>query len=340
MGCNLKELVVKQELTLEKLSNRVLAVDSHNLLYQFLTTIRQPDGALLTDSKGNVTSHLIGLFNRTSRLMLNNTRLIFVFDGKAPELKSEEIKKRALVKREAQRHYEIAKEREDIILMKKYASRFVTLTGDMIADAKRLINLLGLPVVQAPSEGEAQVAHIVKNGDAFAAVSQDYDTLLYGAPRLIHNLTIAGRRKRIHGKGSVIVNPELIDFRATLSHLNISHDQLIALAVLVGTDYNPGGVKGIGPKTALKLVQEYGSDFDALFVKVGFPGWKKVYDTFKQMPVLGDYNLKFGNIDLDGIKTFLVDERGFSREKVDTVLDALNKEVKKHSQKGLGDFLI
>ncbi len=338
MGCNLKDLVLRKRIGLADLSNKVLAVDAYNIFYQFLTTIRQSDGSLLTDSRGNVTSHLIGLFNRTANLLQNNIRPIFVFDGKPPEIKLGEIRKRHLAKEEARKKYEVAREAEDIALMRKYAPRFAVLTEAMLNDAKVLIKLLGLPIVQAPSEGEAQVAKIVRDNNAFAAVSQDYDTLLYKTPRLILNLTIAGRRKRIHGKGSIPVFPELVELAPTLQSLGITADQLIALAIMVGTDYNPGGIKGIGPKTALKLVRGQ-DDFELLFAKLGVSDWEIIYNTIKHMPVSGDYSLRFKAIDIEGLRDFLVKERGFSRERVDATLEKLEKEVKGRSQKGLGDFL-
>ncbi len=338
MGCNLKDLIVKKTISISDLANKTLAVDSYNLLYQFLTTIRQADGSLLTDSKGNVTSHLIGLFNRTVKLMESNIRLIFVFDGTPPKLKIQELQKRQTFKEEAKKQYEIAKEREDIAQMKKYASRFTILTEEIKQDAKKLIKLLGMPVVQAPSEGEAQVAQLVKDKSAFAAVSQDYDTLLYSAPRLVHNLSIAGRRKRIHGKGTVAVRPEIIKLKENLGNLNLNQDQLIVLAILVGTDYNPGGIMGIGPKTALKLAREYKNDFDALFKKVGFPDWRNIYETIKKMPVVKDCRIEFNKIDKEGLKEFLIKEREFSSERVDSVLEKLHKSIG-HSQKALAEFL-
>lgn len=337
MGCNLKDLVVRKRISLADLSNRILAVDSYNIFYQFLTTIRQSDGSLLTDSRGDVTSHLIGLFNRTANLLQNNIRPVFVFDGKPPEIKLGEIRKRHLAKEEARKKYEVAREAEDIAQMRKYASRFAVLTEAMLDDAKVLIKLLGLPIVQAPSEGEAQVARIVRDNNAFAAVSQDYDTLLYKTPRLLHNLTITGRRKRIHGKGSISVFPELIELAPNLQNLGITADQLIALAIMVGTDYNPGGIKGIGPKTALKLVRGQ-DDFELLFRKLGFPDWEIIYNTIRHMPVAEDYSVKFKALDIEGLGNFLIKEREFSKERVDATLKKLEEEVKRHSQKGLGDF--
>jgi len=343
MGVNLKELIIKKSIEIDDLSGKTLAIDSFNMLYQFLTTIRQRDGSLFTDSKGHVTSHLIGLMSRTTKLMQKGLKLVFVFDGEAPEIKKAESEKRRARKEEAKKAYEIAKERADIAEMKKYAGRFTYLTPEMVDEAKELIGYLGLPVVQAPSEGEAQVAFMAKQRDVYAGVSQDYDTLLYGVPRLINNLSIVGRRKQIRGVGYRTVKPEMIDLGENLNNLGIDQDQLIALGILIGTDYNPGGVKGIGPKTGLKLVKQFGKDFKGLFSEVKFDehsdhDWKYVYDHFKKMPVTKKYSLKWKGVKKDNIISLLVDKHEFSQDRVMSSLGNLTKEAEKKKQKTLGDF--
>jgi flap endonuclease-1 len=255
------------EIKLESLSGRILAVDSFNVLYMFLTTIRGPDGSPLMDSKGNTTSHLVGLFSRFSNLMEKGIKFVFVFDGKAPDLKKEERERRKQLKDEAQKLYDVAQSEENVENMKKYAARTTVLTKEMIEEAKELIEAMGMTVVIAPSEGEAQAAHIVKNGDAYAVMSQDADSLLTGSPRTIRNLSITGRRKMPGSHAYKNVLPELIDLNDNLKELEMTQDQLIVLAILVGTDYNYGGVKGIGPKKALILMKKHGSDFDSLFAK-------------------------------------------------------------------------
>ncbi|HLC98750.1 MAG TPA: flap endonuclease-1 [Candidatus Nanoarchaeia archaeon] len=343
MGTKLKDITIKKEIEISDLKGKVLVVDSYNVMYQFLTTIRMADGSPLMDSKGNITSHLNGLFNRTTNLMLRGLKLGFVFDGKAPKLKQRERERRSELKEEARKEYEIAKKREDIELMKKYAARTSRLTSEMVEEAKKLITALGLPVIQAPSEGEAQAAHIVNNGDAYAEISQDFDCLVFGVPKLVRNLTVSEKRK-LPGKLSyATVKPEMIDLQENLDALGITQDQLIALSVLIGTDYNPGGIKGIGPKNALKLVKKYKSDFDAMFRDSGWGnhfdfGWKEVFDTIKNMPVTDDYELKWKRPDTEAIKKFLVDGHDFSERRVEDALTKLETDKDKRSQKGLGDF--
>ncbi len=167
MGVQITELLVKKEINLNELANKVIAVDSHLFLYQFLTTIRQRDGSLLIDSKGRVTSHLAGLFTRSTKLIEAGLKLVYVFDGEPPKLKHEERERRKKVKIEAQKKYEEAKKKEDLEEMRKYAARTTRLTPEMIEEAKKLIKALGIPVVEAPSEGEAQAAYMVKKKKKF-----------------------------------------------------------------------------------------------------------------------------------------------------------------------------
>ncbi|MEM4263403.1 MAG: flap endonuclease-1 [Candidatus Woesearchaeota archaeon] len=342
MGVNLKDLLLMREICIDDLKGKVLAIDSYNMLYQFLTTIRTPDGKPLMDSKGNVTSHLIGLFSRTTQFLAKGIKPVFVFDGEKPVLKTSTIEHRAKVKHEARLKYEEAMSKEDIEAMKKYGGRFATMSADMVDDAKELIRLLGLPIVQAPCEGEAQASYLVKRGDAWAVVSQDYDSLLYGADRAIHNLSIAGKRKKIGAIAYETVKPSIINLAENLNHLGIDQDKLIVLAILVGTDYNPGGIKGIGPKTALKLVKEY-NDFDKLFKDVKWDdyfdfSWKDIFNLFKKEHVTSDYTIKFGYPDKDKLMKFLVEEHDFSKERVEKGLAPILRQNEKRQQKSLGDF--
>ena len=342
MGVNLKDLVTKKPITFEDLSGKVLAVDGHNILYQFLTTIRTPDGKPLTDSKGNVTSHLIGLFSRTTSFLKQGLKPVFVFDGKMPALKKHEIEKRVAIKEQARKLYEKAEKEEDIAAMQKYGGRVSYLSKDMVAEAKELLTHMGIPVVQAPSEGEAQAAHIVRQGDAWAVVSQDYDSLLYGADRLIQNLSIAGRRKKTGTLTTITVKPEMLVFKQVLKDLGVTHDQLIALAMLVGTDYHPGGVKGIGPKKALTMVKEFKTPVkifaEAKWSEHCKEPWQNIFNLFKEMPVTKDYSLKFKAPNKEKIIKFLVQGHDFGAERVEKSLSELNVQHSKRAQKGLGDF--
>lgn len=342
MGVAITELLTGKEISIGELQGKILAVDAFNLLYQFLTTIRMRDGTPLKDSKGNVTGHLIGLFSRTTALMAEGLRLCFVFDGKPPKLKKRERERRAAVKAQALQQYKAAEANEDIAGMKKYAGRTAKLTGAMIDEAKELLAALGLPVIQAPSEGEAQAAHLCKKGEAYAVVSQDADSFLFGAPRVVKNLNLAGRRKKTSTLAYEKVSPALLTLEENLKALGLEHDQLIALAILVGTDYDKEGIRGIGPKKALKLVTEHGTDYDALFKAVEwnthYPelDWKILMDAFRNVPATDDYALSWKAPDEDALRKLLVDRHDFSGERVTSTLAKLQDT---HRQKGLGEFL-
>ncbi len=341
MGVAINDLLIKEEIDLDSLSGKVLVVDAPLWLYQFLTSIRQPDGSLLSDSNGNITSHLIGLSSRIPKLMEKGIKLAFCFDGKAPDLKKKERERRKGLKIDAEKKYEEAAKKKDLVEMRKYAVRTTRLTRDMIGEAKTLLEAFGIPVIEAPSEAEAQASFIVKNKDAFAVASNDADVLMFGAPKLIRNINLIGKRKKTSKLAYQTVKPELIDLAKNLNHLGIDNDQLIALSMLVGTDFNIGGIKGIGPKNAIKLVKKYKSDFDSLFKEAKwdfeFP-WTEVFYLIKKMPVSDKYELKWENVNREKVMKILVDNHDFAEERVSSTLNRLLKENEKKKQKGLGDF--
>lgn len=343
MGVQITELLPKQATSLEEFTGKVIAIDASNHLYQFLTTIRSPTGALFTDSKGNVTSHLIGLFTRTVHLMKLGIKPAYVLDGEPPLLKRQEIQRRATLKQEATAKYEAAQQEGDAEGMRMYAARSTRLTREMIADAKEVVKALGLPVVQAPGEGEAQAAHIVKSSRAFAVASQDADSLLFGATMVVRNLSIEGRRKKAGVIGYDHVPPESIELSRVLSSLGISHEQLICLAMLVGTDYNRGGIKGIGPRNALKLVKQHQSP-EAIFSAAKWQehfdyGWGEVFSLLANPKITEQYELEFSRPDKEALFRILCDQHDFARQRVEKAIEELEMATKAKQQRGLGDFI-
>jgi flap endonuclease-1 len=320
MGVALKDLLIRKPVKISDLQEKVLAVDTYNLMYQFLTTIRQRDGSLLTDSKGNVTSVLIGICSRIPKLMSQGLKLVFIMDGIPPNLKSAEIQHRSELKKIALKKFKEAEEQEDKESMKKFASMTSRLTPEIIESAKNLLTALGLPIVQAPSEGEAQGAFLVKKNVAYAMVSQDFDSLLYGSSKVVRNLSISGKRK--FGAIFKKVEPEIINLDENLNNLGITLNQLIILGILVGTDYNRGGIKGIGPKKALKIVKDLKSP-EKIFNNVEWPytySWKEVYRLFTEKAVQK-----------------LLLEHEFSEERIDQTLAQILPNITK-DQKGLSEF--
>ncbi|MBW2988332.1 flap endonuclease-1 [Candidatus Woesearchaeota archaeon] len=343
MGINLKDLVEGKPITIDELRGRVLIVDAFNILYQFLTTIRQPDGTPLKTSTGVITSHLVGLFNRTTKLMLSGIKLAFVFDGEPPKLKELERERRALGKIEAMRLYEEAKIREDVDAMRKYAARTSRLSAEMVEDAKQLLVALGVPVIQAPSEGEAQAAYMVSKGFGYGVVSEDNDCLLFGVPRLIKGLSITRRRKERDKLNYIKTEIELIELEHVLNTLGINQDQLIVLGMLIGTDFNPGGIPGIGPKRALQIVKTLGSEPKKIFEEVKWQDyfsfdWRDVFNIFKHSKHTDEFKLEWKAPDMAKVKELLVARFEFSESNVTKKLQQLEKYLGSAKQQSLGDF--
>ncbi|HEX4922246.1 MAG TPA: flap endonuclease-1 [Candidatus Bathyarchaeia archaeon] len=324
MGVDLGDLVPRQKATLEDLSGKTFAVDAYNMLYQFLAIIRGPTGAPLMDSQGRVTSHLSGLLYRTTNLAERKIRLVYVFDGIPPTLKEAEIKRRREVKQEAVIKYEKAITRGEIGEAKRFAQATASLKDTMVEDARRLLEYLGVPYVQAPSEGEAQAAFMATRGDVTAAVSQDYDSLLFGAKSLVRNLAITGKRKLPMREAYVQVDPETVMLEETLASLGLNQEQLIDLGILIGTDFNPDGFKGIGPKTALKLLQENQSIEKIAENRANFKppsNLDRIREIFLNPSVTSNYSLRWNRPRTDALVSFLCGDRDFSEERVRTAVE-------------------
>jgi flap endonuclease-1 len=324
MGVNLRGLITPVPITLQDLRDRVVAIDGYNALYQFLAIIRQLDGTPLQDSKGRITSHLSGIFYRTANFLEEGVRPVYVFDGKPPELKKGEIKSRMEFKRKAEQSYSAALERGDLAEAKKFSAMTSKLTAEMVGQAKDVLSAMGIPWVQAPSEGEAQAAFMNRKGDAWATVSQDYDSLLFGAPRLVRNLTISGRRKLPGKPVYVDVQPEIIKLEEALHSLNITRQQLIDIGIMMGTDFNPEGFRGIGPKKAQKIIQDFGSLKAALeknaLAEEEAADYDAIADIFVNPATTADYRLQWGRVNGEEVKRILCDTFEFSVERIEAAL--------------------
>jgi len=318
LGVDLADVATQRPITLESLTNRTLAVDAYNALYQFLAIIRQPDGTPLRDRQGRVTSHLSGLLYRTANLCEMGIKLSFVFDGKPPELKDSEIQRRRQIKQAATVQYQKALKEGKLREARTYAQATSTLKDQMVDDAKRLLTAMGQSWIQAPSEGEAQASYMASRGDVWAVASQDHDSLLFGAPRMVKNLAITGRRKLPRRDAYIEVEPELVELYKVLQELSVTREQLIDVGILIGTDFNDG-VKGIGPKTALKLIRENGR-LEKILEKDSSitiePSYNRVREIFEHPNVTPDYSLKWSEPDEGKIVSFLCGERDFSEDRV------------------------
>ncbi len=341
MGLQIGEIISKKEISFPSLKGKVIAVDAFNAIYQFLTTIRQPDGTPLKDNKGNITSHLSGLFYRNINLILEGIKLIYVFDGISPEMKEKILQKRKKQKENMKEKYEEALRKRDLQEMGKYARSDVYLDDQKIKESKELIDAMGIAVLQAPGEGEAQASYLVKIGKAYAVASQDYDCLMFEAPLLIQNLSLSRKRKTISGFKEVF--PQIIELKQVLKELKINQEQLICLGILTGTDYNPKGIKGLGPKKSLKIVQEYKTKekiFEAIEKDEKFEkyeiefDWRIVYDLIKNPNIIKNPNVEFPKINIDKIKEILL-KYDFSEQRINNQLEKLDDLKKQASQKTL-----
>jgi flap endonuclease-1 len=335
LGVDLKDLVPKIVVSLENFGGKSIAIDAYNALYQFLAIIRQPDGTPLKDSSGKITSHLSGLLYRTSNLAEMGIKAVYVFDGAPPVLKEVEIKRRMKIKEEATVKYEKALAEGKVEEARSYAQMTSRLKDYMAEDSKNLLALMGIPWIQAPSEGEAQAAHLARKGDTDYCASQDYDSLLFGAPKLLRNVTITGRRK-LPGKPVYIdVAPEVVELENALKTLDVTYEQLIDIGILIGTDFNPEGIKGLGPKTALKLVKEHGNLENArrYLKNAEFPVEpERIREIFLHPKVTDSYKLEWKEPNIEGVVDFICRQRDFSEDRVRRALEKMQKGIGK--QKG------
>lgn len=322
MGVDFGDSIPRDKIKLEDIAGWRLAVDGYNTLYQFLAIIRGLDGGHLKDSNGRVTSHISGLFYRNVNLLELGVKLVYVFDGRPPELKMDEIERRSARRREARDNYLKALQAGEMAEAKKYAEASTVLRRDMVQDAKVLLDAMGIPWVDAPSEGEAQASRMAAEGTVDAVASQDHDSLVFGAPVLLRNVTISGKR-RLPAKGITInVQPERIRLSAVLESTGLTREQLVDFAILLGTDFNPDGFEGVGPATALKYLRKYGSleEIPELRDRLEGVKFEEIRALYLHPPSQAGIKPDWRPPDKEKIISFLVKEHSFSRERVDAAL--------------------
>lgn len=355
MGIDLGDLVVRRPTTMQDYAGKRVAFDAWNVLYQFLSSIRGPDGQPLKDAEGRVTSHLAGTLYRTSALLEAGVKPIWVFDGPPHRLKSETLRDRSERKEKAQAAYEQAIEEGDLETARTKAQQTSRLTVPMVEQATGLLRALGIPVLQAPGEGEAQAAWMAQQGLVHAACSQDYDAMLFGAPRLVRNLSVGGKRKLPGKMVWVDVQPEEIGLEESLAQSGLTREQLIDVALLVGTDFHPG-IDGIGPKKALALVKKDGSLealIDRLAANPSAAANAAERSVLEQHEALADRDevrriflhpahaevtpadLEPRAADGDAVRKLMVDAHGFSAERVDAALERVGAARKRSAQRTL-----
>ncbi len=330
IGPLIKEIGIGKEVDPSHFEGKVIAIDALPTIYEMLATIRDPKGGYLRDSKGRITSHLVGIFNRTCRMLALGIRPVYVFDGPPHPLKLGTIEERRERRELAQKKYEEALAMGKIEEAVKFAKQAMMVTDELVASAKELISLLGVPIITAPHDGEAQAAYLVKKGEAYAVSSPDYDSFLYGSPRVVRNLKMTLQKKE---------KPTLYELNDLLSKLGITLEQLVDIAILIGTDFNPEGIEGIGPKRALELVKRHGSLENLLKQKRII--WKfevppeEIKKIFLNPPVTDNYKIEFKEPEREKIIEFLVEEHDFSRERVEKELGEVYKRIEREKKAGI-----
>ncbi len=338
MGVNLEPILIKHKTALKDFSGNTVSVDAYNMLYQFLSGIRQPDGTPLMDSSGNITSHLSGIFYRTIALMEDGLKPVYVFDGKPSPMKLKTLEERRMLKEKNEIELEKAIANQDVERIARLKRTINRITGDMIEESKQLLKYMGLPYVQAPSEGEAQASVMNRDGLVQGVISQDYDCLLFGARRVLRNFTIYGRRRISSRNIYISVDPEYIDLQENLQNLGINRDQLIDIGILIGTDFNDG-VRNVGPKTALNLIKKHGNIENAMKEKnMEIPELEKIREIFKNPDVSQENDIKFGKPDREKILDFLCGKHSFSPTRVEPYIEKLQASLEKGNQFSLDSF--
>lgn len=315
---------------------RKVAIDASMSLYQFLIAVRQTDGTQLLNDNGETTSHLMGIFYRTLRMIDNGIKPVYVFDGKPPDLKKHELDKRKDRRKETE---EKLKEAQDQAEKIKQERRLVRVTPEHNKEAQVLLKLMGIPFVVAPSEAEAQCAELAKGGKVYAAASEDMDTLCYRTPFLLRHLTFSEAKKE---------PVQEVDTEKVLESLNLTIEQFIDLGLLLGCDYIES-IRGIGPVTALKLIKEHGS-LEAIikYIEEGNTKWnvpedwnyQGARDLFLHPDVIPskELDLKWSPPDEEGLMKYLCDEKLFNEDRVKSGITRLKKGLKSGTQVRLDGF--
>lgn len=345
MGVKLTKILESccKPIELGKLLSKKIAVDAFNYIYQFMSAIRGQDGNPLTDYQGRVTSHLSGILSRNIGLMENDIKLIWVFDGQPNMLKAEEIKKRKDLRKIAEKNLENAIDDQNSTDAQKFAKGTTKITSDIIEESKTLLELMGIPVVQAQQDGEAQCAYMIQKNLAWACASQDYDAFLFGANRIIRNLS-ASKTKVVHNK-TTKVEIEYYTLEECLESLKITQFQLIDMGILIGVDFFEG-IKGIGDKTAYDMILDYGNietikrekgekyNFSVLTPEF----LEEVRDIFLHPKISDDISLKWNRPNLDKITELLVEEHNFNKERLTNQLNRLKEKFLNKTQGSLDSF--
>ncbi|AOA60673.1 5' flap endonuclease [Komagataella phaffii CBS 7435] len=321
---------------------RKVAIDASMCLYQFLIAVRQQDGQQLANEEGETTSHLMGFFYRTIRMVGYGIKPCYVFDGKPPVLKGGELEKRLKRREEAEKQRLDMKETGTLADIAKFERRTVRVTREQNDQAKKLLELMGIPYVDAPCEAEAQCAELAKGGKVYAAASEDMDTLCYETPYLLRHMTTAEARK---------LPVTEIDYAKVMEGLEMELPQFIDLCILLGCDYCET-IKGVGPVTAFKLIKEHGSIEKVVEAIENNPKSKQkipenwpyneARELFLHPEVIpaSECELEWKEPDEEALVDYMVRQHGFSEQRIRDGASKLRKSLKTGTQGRLDKFFV
>ena len=321
-NADLRELAAIESVPFDDLSG-VVAVDAHNWLYRYLTTtVRFTADSVYTTAAGEEVANLIGIAQGVPTFFEHGLTPVFVFDGGVTELKSDEVEKRRERRERAEQRKAEAEAAGDTAEAARLEAQTQRLTETIQRTSRELLDLLDVPVVEAPAEGEAQCAYMNRVGDADYAGTEDYDALLFGGPRTLRQLTASG-------------DPELMDLQATLDRHDLTQEQLIDVGILCGTDFNEG-ISGIGPATAVKRIHEHGDIFGVLEAEgATMPTADRVRTLFRDPPVTDEYELDTDvQPDTDAASAYVADWE-IPADEVATGFDRLDSAL---TQTGLDEW--
>ncbi|XP_033333125.1 flap structure-specific endonuclease 1 [Megalopta genalis] len=325
-----------KERELKHYFGRKVAIDASMCLYQFLIAVRS-EGAQLTTVDGETTSHLMGTFYRTIRLVENGVKPVYVFDGKPPNLKGDELAKRAERRDEAQKLLQAAEEAGNVEDIEKFNRRLVKVTKEHADEAKHLLKLMGIPYVEAPCEAEAQCTALVKAGKVFATATEDMDALTFGCNVLLRRLTFSEARK---------MPVQEFHFDKVLEGLELNHDEFIDLCIMMGCDYT-NSIKGIGPKRAIELIKTHRS-LEKIVENLDSKKFSAPEDwNYKQARILfqkpevtdpDKIDLKWSEPDEEGLVKYLCGDKQFNEDRVRSGAKKLHKARNTSTQGRLDTF--
>ena len=323
---------------MESYFGRKIAIDASMHIYQFMAVVGRQGDQLLTNDAGEVTSHLLGMLYRTSRLLEAGIKPVYVFDGKPPAMKGEELSRRSAARDSANQQLKEAKERGDAQAIEKFSKRTMRVTKEHNEECKRLLRLMGVPVIDAPCEAEAQCAELCKNGKVYSVATEDMDCLTFGTTKQSRNMMAPKSQKK---------DIQEFDVQKVIEGLEVSMDQFIDICILCGCDYC-GSIRGIGPKKSLELIKKHGSiekviealDKTKYTIPEPFP-YDQARTLFKQPEVTPADQLpafSWKSPDEEGLIAFLVQEKGFGQDRVESVIKKIKASRGKSTQGRLESF--